>query len=265
MKLVSSLHICTMADREAQNIRIQFTASQEEIELVTGLFRQQRWPLTEVDLADLPDHMEQLYTWTMDVNESQRDSVISMVAANVTTLFEHHEADQGPIPQRRALVLNLSGEQEEQLRRFMQDQEWEADEIIQGEAMPVEDNDDAGDLPQMNQPRFIIIQRDGDFAECQECFAQPCVTNNVNRQEWWRAEPAEQSPHNNGARRALYFKFWNMCYNRGLWGEERYVEKKRQMEGANIRREIMPDCICRLVRSWYPNPPGVPYMGHKNQ
>ena len=31
------------------------------------------------------------------------------------------------------------------------------------------------------------------------------------------------------------------------------------------KRDVMPDCVLKIVRHWYPNPSGKPYMGHKWQ
>ena len=32
---------------------------------------------------------------------------------------------------------------------------------------------------------------------------------------------------------------------------------------VEVLREIMPDCVLLLVRELYPNPVGVPHLGHK--
>ena len=64
--------------------------------------------------------------------------------------------------------------------------------------------------------------------------------------------------------------------DRGAWKDERYLQKKAQLQGQHnanediegwlpSRHEIMPDCVLQIVRHLYPNPKGVPYMGHRFQ
>jgi hypothetical protein len=55
-----------------------------------------------------------------------------------------------------------------------------------------------------------------------------------------------------------------------LWQDPRYVARKRaalhqdprRRNYVYHRRDLMPKCVLVLVRSWFPNPPNVPYMGH---
>ena len=69
----------------------------------------------------------------------------------------------------------------------------------------------------------------------------------------------------------MYRRFWTMMYHRQVWDDPKYVEKKalalQRRPGRKRlvyhRRDIMPNCVIDLVRTWYPNPEKVPYMGHK--
>jgi len=58
--------------------------------------------------------------------------------------------------------------------------------------------------------------------------------------------------------------------------DPRYIERKETILAADPhkkqnawsgpakhKRDIMPDCVLKLVRGWLPNPPAKPYMGHK--
>ena len=101
--------------------------------------------------------------------------------------------------------------------------------------------------------------------ECQYCLCAPCVVSEQNRQMWWPSHARVPHHGNTSARKPLYRRFWAMLYNRGAWMDHRYLDKKHQARGGDItwhRREIMPDCVVSMCRTWFPNPTSVPYMGH---
>ena len=58
---------------------------------------------------------------------------------------------------------------------------------------------------------------------------------------------------------------------RNSWRHPAYLQKKSAVmerdrvdeSVVEVLREIMPDCALSLVRELYPNPVGVPYLGHK--
>lgn len=101
--------------------------------------------------------------------------------------------------------------------------------------------------------------------QCAFCFCSPCVTN--HRQRWLGTG---QLPHrrNSGVRKVLYKKYWSMLDRRGAWNCALYLAKKTSSlhqdnpTRVNINREMMPDCVLKLVRELYPNPTGIPYQGH---
>ena len=76
---------------------------------------------------------------------------------------------------------------------------------------------------------------------------------------------------NSGIRKKMYRKFWSMLEMRNSWRHPAYLQKKSavmERDGVDesvveVLREIMPDCVLLLVRELYPNPVGVPYLGHK--
>ena len=43
------------------------------------------------------------------------------------------------------------------------------------------------------------------------------------------------------------------------------LEKSNWGNHVNAVRERMPNCVIKDVRSRFPNPPGIPYMGHKRE
>ena len=253
---------------QEQNYRIRMAISVEDMELVSSLFRQSDWILSEIgeplEVEDRPG----VYTWTLDVTEDQREAVMYAVTGEVTTVWERPPQQARP-EGRLQVLLELTDMQEDWLRNFLQEENWAEEDTIRG-YLELEDGQEdvdnvAGGAIQDNIPRYLVIQRRDDYEECQECFAQPCVLHPTNRQEWWPQQPVAPNMDNNIYRRHLYRNFHTMLYRRGIWGDERYLAKKAAMEGANIEREVMPDRVCRWLRYWYPNLPSKPYMGHKNK
>ena len=122
---------------------------------------------------------------------------------------------------------------------------------------------------QMPQPEAATAMDNG-ADECHHCYCRPCITTYRQR---WLGNGNPPRPGNNTLRRKKYKLFWRMMSNRYAWSDPRYLQKKATALGqANIEengnynpeiREIMPDCILELVRSLYPNPSKIPYMGHK--
>ena len=62
-----------------------------------------------------------------------------------------------------------------------------------------------------------------------------------------------------------------MLYRRGVFGDERYLERKEralklQSKGHKFvtsKRDLIPSCIVDRIRKWFPNPQELPYIGHK--
>ena len=106
--------------------------------------------------------------------------------------------------------------------------------------------------------------------ECPDCLCRPCCTHNDGRQTWWPHHNTLPSQHNRSTRLPIYKRFWTSLLNRGVWKDVRYTQKKqRALELDPLRkhymwhkRDIMPNCVLRLVREWFPNVEGVPYSGH---
>jgi hypothetical protein len=67
-----------------------------------------------------------------------------------------------------------------------------------------------------------------------------------------------------------YKRFWTNLFHRNVWQDPSYLVRKsaalrqdtRRRNYVYHRRDLMPKCVLVLVRSWFPNPPYVPYMGH---
>ena len=62
-----------------------------------------------------------------------------------------------------------------------------------------------------------------------------------------------------------------MLTMRGAWRHPLYVRKKAiavcrdhvDETVEHVLREIMPECVLKLVRGLHPNIPDTPYLGHK--
>ncbi|OWF40980.1 hypothetical protein KP79_PYT16008 [Mizuhopecten yessoensis] len=125
-------------------------------------------------------------------------------------------------------------------------------------------------LSEIGEYEEFIVEKDPLSTECHHCFSQPCVTGETYRQLWWETENKQQHARNHHCRKEVYKKFWVMLSHRQVWKYARYLQRKKQAleKYSHTRklvwhkRDIMPNCVIQLVRRWYPNPDGVPYMGH---
>ncbi|CAC5375816.1 ERN1 [Mytilus coruscus] len=103
---------------------------------------------------------------------------------------------------------------------------------------------------------------------CQDCFCSPCVTQN---RESWLGVGQRAHVRNSGIRKLKYKLFWRMMQDRGAWSIPQYLRKKCRLLNRDrvdetvviVRREVIPDCVLKLVRELYPNPKSKPYMGHR--
>ena len=100
-----------------------------------------------------------------------------------------------------------------------------------------------------------------DHPPCQHCLMGPCITvSEVTRIQGSCAPDIT----NHSKRHENYRKFWKSLKDRGLWQHELYLHRKTSAGLSDVElRELMPQCVLDDTRKRYPNPPGVPYMGHK--
>ena len=100
-----------------------------------------------------------------------------------------------------------------------------------------------------------------DHPPCQHCLMGPCITvSEVTRIQ----ESCAPDITNHSKRHKNYRKFWKSLKDRGLWQHELYLHRKTSAGLSDVElRELMPQCVLDNTRKRYPNPPGVPYMGHK--
>lgn len=118
------------------------------------------------------------------------------------------------------------------------------------------------------------VDEDPENEECPWCLCKPCITDASNQQMWWEMNCRAPSESNSKRRKSHYQRFWVMLLHHGAWTKDAYRLKKiaalqnrgiHAWAGPNPKhpRDIMPDCVLSMVRGWLPNPPTIPYMGHK--
>ena len=99
-------------------------------------------------------------------------------------------------------------------------------------------------------------------------FCSPCET--CVRQQWL-GQGQDAHKRNSRIRKNLYRKCRSMINMRGARRYPLHVRKKEMamcrdhIDGTvvHVHREIMPECVLKLVRGLYPYQPDTPYLGHR--
>ena len=164
----------------------------------------------------------------------------------------------------------VTREQQEVIQAVFMHNDWDYMEVGEREQYYRNQDGDEEEIPGM------IIPQIQDADECQYCLCKPCITDVSNSQLWWEQEPQEPHTRNSGIRKGVYKRFWTMLFHRMAWNDPRYMAKKAAVlnQDANRRynvwaggrlnkRDIMPECVLKVVRGWYPNPAHLQYMGHR--
>ena len=160
----------------------------------------------------------------------------------------------------------LTHEQKHAIKELFTAKGWKYEEITIASENISECNDFD---PDKFEPGYVV-KKDECAVECPFCYCSPCVTHENNRQAWWLHNPQPPNILNSKSRKKCFKSFWTMLYHRRAWLDPRYVNKKQTARGIDARhnryewhrRDIMPNCVLKLVRTWYPNPKDIPYMGH---
>ena len=99
------------------------------------------------------------------------------------------------------------------------------------------------------------------YPPCPHCLMGPCITmGEITRIQGSCAPDIT----NHSKRLKDYRRFWKSLKDRGLWQHGLYINRKTSAGLSEVElRELMPQCVLNDTRKRYPNPPGVPYMGHK--
>ena len=97
---------------------------------------------------------------------------------------------------------------------------------------------------------------------CDYCRQTPCVTTHSRDHLGFRAAHVQ----NHVQRRKDYKSYWSSLKQCGLWKYPVYLQSKLELgDHVDATPERMPKCVVKDVRSRFPNPPGIPYMGHKRE
>ena len=177
----------------------------------------------------------------------------------------------------KIVTLRLSEEQELAVKAFFAHYDWDWDAMVIREDV-CHDTDNRRDQDTTSSDDREVDVRSVQNATsslpehrvCSYCFCTPCIADSTRRQQWWPVNPRHATPGNNKSRKDCYRRFWAMMSNLGVWRCPEYLARKRtarekdpkQRKFVYHRREMMPNCVLQLVRHWYPNQEGKPYMGH---
>lgn len=141
------------------------------------------------------------------------------------------------------------------------------DEDLESVDIDVDDNlsllsHGSSDDPHGDDPDGESLQL--EEGQCPFCLLMPCI---ATHQQDWMGPRQPPRPGNNLIRKDRYRRYWKTLSRAGAWNLPLYLAKKQASMAGNerviISREIMPDCVVELVRQHFPNPIGIPYMGHK--
>ncbi len=183
-------------------------------------------------------------------------------------------------PTTDVLCLKVTDEQRDVIAALFNHYDWDYNEIDiadiqdQSASLNISHGQDGPQSAQSNaEDLFVpgyVIQQDVNSVKCPYCLCHPCITSVTNKQLWWCDESVSPHQRNSGLRKIAYRKFWTMLHHRQVWISPEYLERKANALGRDPghkdyvyhRRDLMPNCVLKLVRTWYPNRPEVPYMGH---
>ena len=100
-----------------------------------------------------------------------------------------------------------------------------------------------------------------NYPACPHCLMGPCITVSEVARLLGSCGP-DITKHSK--RHKDYQNFWKSLKDRGLWQHETDLHCKSSNGLSEVElRELMPQCVLNDTRKRYPNPPGVPYMGHR--
>ena len=167
---------------------------------------------------------------------------------------------------RRPLTLMVTALQRETIFSMFHHHDWDIEEVTETSDSTLQGtSSSSGAVEEDTGDAFVINHRD-NAEECPHCLCRPCITDSGNKQMWWEDVNQPESVENSSRRKQHYRRFWTMLLHRGVWRDFRYKARKSQAletqqanrrfvwSGTRHKRDIMPDCVITLVRTWLPNP-----------
>ena len=120
----------------------------------------------------------------------------------------------------------------------------------------------------MKMSKTFVINQNVEEEECIYCLCRPCISSEKNRQMWWLEDPVAPNRSNFQRRKDKYKRFWTMLFQRNVWRDPRYIERKRNALRQDPlrknyiyhRRNLMPKYVVSKVRYWLPDLNGS-YVG----
>ena len=110
------------------------------------------------------------------------------------------------------------------------------------------------------QPPPVNPVQEQHIEKCPHYNQAPCVVEGSFRCFGSRG----QDIRNHSQRHKDYRNYWKSLKDLGFWENPDYLRRKSAAGISEVElREVMPVCILKDVRKRYPNPDGIPYMGHK--
>ena len=124
-------------------------------------------------------------------------------------------------------------------------------------------NETSGEVaPPAQQPPTAECGEEHKIAvpTCNFCLQTPCISVSAFKPMGCGAARIT----NHTKRRKDYKWFCRTLKDCGLWENPTYLARKEEL-GCMIDdvREVMPHCVVKDVRNRWPNPPYVPYQGHR--
>ena len=168
------------------------------------------------------------------------------------------------------LFLGVTEEQRKAIMELYSQNNWDLNEMSESTRSQCNHQNCHAQVQENSLNPEPLIKMDPSDEKCPHCLCRPCIISEQFRQSWWASQNERPRIQNSGLRKTAYRKFWTMMYHRGVWNCQEYMDRKVSAFGLDPqrtkyvyhKRDIMPDCVLKVVRTWYPNPTNRPYMGH---
>lgn len=223
------------------------TISRPDMDEVQNYMRFLNMNVEDIAIEDVEDELD-VEVWKFTATNDNLEALKCHLSDIEFRIVEQERVD---------IHLRLTTRQRDEILNFVEARGWN-DVVMNDQQQADEEN--------YLRVRVTPVQpmQQGEGIPCDRCLCTPCVTDKANKQLWWANEPETAKWGNNKKRKNCYKAFWTFLYHRGIWALPQYIERKNAIiGGVRTRREIMPDCVVTLVRSWYPNPGDNLYMGHR--
>ena len=97
------------------------------------------------------------------------------------------------------VIKNIDNDQLKCIENLFREKNWKLDVKVFEEISDTQ-------VYQCSDTQYKIDPIQGE-TRCLYCFCQPCVTNEINRQQWWGTEPTTSRIENSGRRKKCYQRF----------------------------------------------------------